>query len=134
MTYRDADGHGIQAVVVSHFDGTDVVDGSSNANGSFSVTLPAVAGKTNYVTGIIISGSGATAAAAKYAVLSGVGPYDMYLHLTVPAGVADSSVVLNLQFAKPLPATAANQAISLLVPAFGAGNTLESAIIWGFYR
>lgn len=114
--------------------GTDVSDNSSNANGLFNLTLPAVAGKTNYLAGLIISGTGATVAAVKHAVLGGVGPFDVYLSFTVPAGATDTSVLLNIQFARPLTATAVNTAITLQIPAYGAGNALASAVIWGFYR
>ena len=111
----------------------DVLDFSANANGTITLTLPAVAGKRNYVSGFEISGTGSTAGAAPYCQLVGLGAAPAYYVIDVPAGIT-RGVLVSVQFTRPLPAMAADLAIQLIVPAFGAGNALMAATLHGFYR
>lgn len=115
--------------------GTDVVVASGGAAGQYFVTLPAVAGKTLYLAGFVLTGTGATAASAPYVALTGTAAGGtLYFSFAVPAGAAAAAIVpLVVQFTRPLPASAANTAIVVNVPSFGAGNTLSSCFAHGFY-
>ena len=105
------------------------------ANVEANPTFPAVAGKTNYISGLSITGGGATAAALITANLQGIinnGIANASWILAVPAGVTLGIEPIVVTFDPPLPATAANLLVGLTVPAFGAGNTKVAAAIWGF--
>ena len=134
-----------QEVVAMNSDGSDPVLGlpagatsvnatsGVQANATATATMPAVVGKRNYVTGFSITGSGATAAAAVTATLTGLmGGATMNYTVTAVAGVALANPSLIVSFPKPIPASALNSAITLTVPALGAGNTRSMANIHGF--
>ena len=94
--------------------------------------MPAVAGVTNYVTGMIITGAGATAAAVIAVTLTGVTGGTMTFIMDIPAGDKAAAPILDIEFSVAIPASAANTAITLTAPAFGAGNTNAAAVIYGF--
>jgi hypothetical protein len=97
-----------------------------------TATMPAVVGKTNYITGLEITGAGATAAAVILAALSGILGGTINYNVPVAAGVAVGNFPLVVEFNTPIPASAANTAIVLTVPSYGAGNTNSIATIHGF--
>lgn len=102
------------------------------ANAPAVATLAAAAGLTNYVTGFTITGGGATAAALVLATLTGLlGGTASYVYGAV-AGVASPNPVLQIDFSTPLPASAANTAIVLTLPALGAGNTNAVVELFGY--
>jgi hypothetical protein len=102
------------------------------ANAAAVATLPAVAGKTNYVTGLQITGSGSTPGADVTATLAGVvgGPYSF--EFTAPAGVLVAGYPLIMTFNPPIPSSAVNSAVTLTLPALGTGNTNASVSIQGY--
>lgn len=102
------------------------------ANGTATASLAAQASKRNYVTGFTITGAGATAASVVTATLSGVTGGPLHYTVVVPAGVTTAIQPLNVRFDTPIPASADNTAITISVPAFGAGNTNAAATINGF--
>ncbi|RUV16965.1 MULTISPECIES: hypothetical protein [unclassified Mesorhizobium] len=114
---------------------TAVTASSGNvANGAAVATLPGVVGQTTYITGFEITAGGATAAALVAATLSGiVGGTATYI-FAAPAGVAVGAAPLVVQFAQPIPASAANTAIVLTLPALGAGNTNAAVVAHGFQQ
>ena len=102
------------------------------ANASAVATLAAVASQTNYLTGFEITAGGATAAAIVTATITGLlGGTRSYIY-GVPAGAAVIAAPLVVTFPYPIPASAANTAIVLTVPALGAGNLAAVAIAHGF--
>jgi len=113
-------------------DGTDVFVNSASTNAQITIALPAVAGKLNYVTGFEVSGVGSTAGGTINIHLDGIFGYPTYFVLKIPAGGAVDPLIV--QFTRPIPAVALNTAISLVVPAFGLGSTLQSASLHGFYK
>jgi hypothetical protein len=114
--------------------GTPLFDSSASAGTTpFTLTLPAVVGKTTYIAGFRIDGYGATALAAVYAQLTGLDAVKTpFFPFSVPAGVTLAIPPVLFLPGRALPAYQVNQAIQLNVPAFGAGNTLFSATMWGF--
>jgi hypothetical protein len=94
------------------------VTGSSGAqtNATATASLPAVAQRTNFITGFDVEFSG-TIAAAVTATLTGIGSgtcsYQIGTTTTFPY------VIL---FPYPMAATNSNQAITLSVPALGASG------------
>ena len=112
---------------------TQVTASSGNvANASAAAALPAVAGKTNYVTGITITAGGATAAALVNATLTGVIGGTMTYTFGTPVGATVAATPFTFQFYPPVAASAVNTAITLTLPALGAGNTNAAVTIQGF--
>jgi hypothetical protein len=104
------------------------------ANAAAVASLPAVAGKTNYISGFIITGAGATAAAVVDATLAGLLGGTEHFTITAPAGVTVGIAPLNVNFNPPIPASAVNTAITLTLPALGAGNTNAAVSLRGFVQ
>lgn len=113
---------------------TPVSAASGNvANAIAAASLAAVAGKRGYVTGFEITAGGATAAALAEATLAGIlGGTATYI-FGAPAGAAVQAVPLIVKFQMPIPASAINTAITISLPALGAGNTKAAVAIHGFY-
>lgn len=107
--------------------------GGAQAN---TVTLPAGGvGVTTWVTGFEVTGMGATAQATLDVTLGGVSGAPLHYVLLVPAGVTTEVDGLTVELAAPgIPANAANTAITLTVPSFGAGNTNAAATIHGYQQ
>lgn len=92
------------------------------ANASAVATLPAVAGKTNYISGFEVFVGGATAGSILSVTVAGIAGGSRTFAVAVPTGATLSSSV-SKSFDPPLPATGANVAITATLPAAGAGNT-----------
>ena len=104
------------------------------AAASAVAAMPAVAGKTNYVTNIEFSGLGATGASVVTATLTGLLGGTRSYSISVPAGATLQTTppTIFLNFAVPIAASAPNTAITWTVPSLGAGNTFSIANISGF--
>lgn len=115
-------------------DATPVTAGSGNvANAVGTATIPGVAGKTAFITGFDIVGTGATAAAVVAPTMTGViSGTKTYVYAAV-AGATAKNPDLSLRFNPPIPASGLNQAIAVSCPALGAGNTNLTVNAYGFY-
>lgn len=102
------------------------------ANAAATATLPAVVGKTNYVTGFSITGGGATAAALVTATLTGVVGGPLSYTFGAPAGPAVAALPLIVELETPIPGSAVNTAVSINLPALGTGNTNAAVSIHGY--
>lgn len=112
---------------------TPVHAASANAaNAIASAAMPAVPGKINYVTGFEITAGGATAAALVLATLTGISGGTASYVIAVPAGATLTAPPMVVQFLFPVPASAVNTAITLSLPALGAGSTNAAVSIHGF--
>jgi hypothetical protein len=111
---------------------TFVSASATGANTAIAPSLPAVAGKTNYLTSFTVTADGATTGLAGSVTLTGVLGGTQTFIFTWPAGVTVNAAPITIAFPWPLPASAANTAITLNVPAGGAGNTLTVATLTGF--
>lgn len=103
------------------------------ANAAAAASLAAVAGKTAWCTGFEITAGGATAAALVLAALSGIRGGTATFIFGAPAGATAQAVPLYGRFDMPIPASAINTAITITLPALGAGNTNAAVVIHGFY-
>lgn len=114
---------------------TPVANSSGNvANSSAVATLAGAAGKTTYISGLTITGSGATAASVVTAALSGLLGGTLSFTVSAPVGVAVGFAPIVISFNPPLPASTLNTAIVLTLPALGAGNTNAAVSAWGYQR
>jgi len=104
----------------------------NQANAPAIATLPAVSGKTNYLTGIDFTGGGAAAGGLVTATIVGLLGGTRTYTFTVPTGVTLGAQPLLLPFNPPLTASASNIAIVVTLPALGAGSTNASSNAQGY--
>lgn len=114
---------------------TPVNAGSGNvANANAVGTMPAVAAKTNYITGFEVTGLGATAALGVNVTVAGLLGGSLIYNYAAKAGVLLANDPLYVKFPQPIPASAVNTAITVTCPALGAGNTNNSVNVHGFVK
>jgi hypothetical protein len=114
---------------------TPQVNGASGAAQSNAATLPATAGRTQYLEGFDVTGGGATAASIIEISVTGLAGGTLKFEMNVLAGVTgpvNAQGGLSIRFPEPLPASALNSAITVTVPSFGAGNTNAAVVAYGF--
>lgn len=110
----------------------DVDATQTGAAAAISAVLPGVAGSTTYLTGFEVTGTGATAASVIVVTVTGIlGGTKSYI-IAIPAGVTTPITPLQVEFSRPIPASGPNQAITVSVPSFGAGNTNEAVTAHGY--
>lgn len=102
------------------------------ANAAAVATLAAAAGVTTFISGFKMTASGATAGLPVVATVAGVvGGTQSYI-FTFPAGALVGATPLVVVFDPPLAASAVNTAITVTLPAGGAGNTNAACSAQGF--
>ena len=95
----------------------------NQANATAAATLAAQAGKTTYITGFEVTGTGATGVlVVTVTVTNTVSGTLSYTYVFV-AGVTTANTPLIVQFSKAIPASAANTTIVVSCPASGLGGT-----------
>ena len=114
--------------------GATKVDASSGnvANSAAAAALPAVASVLNYLTGFEVTASGATAGLPVIVTAVGLLGGTLSWIFTFPAGVLVGAEPLVVKFDPPIPASAANTAITVSCPAGGAGNTNACTTVHGY--
>lgn len=112
---------------------TPVYVGSSGTAAIVTATVPAVAGKTNYITGIQIEGSSATAGVRVSVTITNVlgGTYTQGI-VVPPTGAVVMGVSRNWQFNFPLQASAVNTAMVISIASFGAGSDVVTLTVQSF--
>jgi hypothetical protein len=112
---------------------TAITASSGNvAAATAAATLAAVAGKTTYITGFAITGTGATGALAVSVTVTGVITGTMTYTYAAAAGAAVENTPLVVQFPYPIPASTTNTTIVVSCPTLGTGNTNNTANAYGF--
>lgn len=105
-----------------------VTNSATGTTGATVATLPAVSGKTTYIAGFTITAD-ATAAIAGAATVAGT--VSGSLNYIQSVGAATAAQQLTQNFNPPIPASAANTAITITSAAAGVGgNTAVTA--WGY--
>jgi len=102
------------------------------ANATATATIPAIPGKITYLSGLMITGAGATAGAVVNPTITGLSGGTVTLTYTSATGAAVGNAPLFLDFDPDLPASAPNTAIVVSCPALGTGNTNNTVIAWGY--
>lgn len=110
---------------------TDLAASSTAAaNTPVTATLPAAAGKTTYITGFSVTvGTGTAAPAGLVTVTGTVGGT-----LNNQLGGSASGTSMDRDFSHPVPASAANTAITVNVPALGATTGAVAVVIRGYQQ
>jgi hypothetical protein len=111
--------------VAPHPKGATPVSSSSGNVAQAQATIAAVVGKTSYLSGFSMSALGATAGSTQTLTIAGLAGGNRTLLVLVPAGAgtAVNPFPLIEKFDPPLAASAPNTAITVTLPALGAGNT-----------
>lgn len=103
------------------------------ANASAVATLPAsVGGRTTYITGFEITGSGATAALVVTVTVANTVSGTLSYTYVFSLGVAVVNQPLIVEFPKAIPGNASNTAIVVTCPASGAGGTNNTVTAHGY--
>lgn len=131
-TFDRLKGDGGVARVSLQSQGTPVTGSAAVAvNTSNSASLPAVASKTNYITGFSVTTQGGSAAAAGAVTITGTITGTLTFEV---GGAAGNPVQVFVQFPSPIPASATNTAITVNVPALGANTGAAACTIYGFVQ
>lgn len=101
-------------------------------NAGATASLAAVSAKTNYITGFQCTASGATSALAVNVTVTGTASGTLTYPFTFPTGVTAQAAPLVVRFDPPLAASAINTAITVTLPAGGAGNTNAAVNVQGY--
>lgn len=104
----------------------------SVANANAVATLAGVSAKTTYITGFEITSSGATVGTVVTITVTGTITGTLTYIYAAPAGVLLMGTPLFVEFSKPIPASAANTAIVVTLPALGTGNTNAAVVAHGY--
>ena len=110
---------------------------ASGAAQSNAASLPATAGRTQYLEGFDITGGGATAAGVIEVSITGLAAGTLKYEMNVLAGVTgpvNAQGGLSVRFPQPQPASGVNVAITVTAPSFGAGNTNAAVVAYGFMK
>jgi hypothetical protein len=108
---------------------------ATGANAAIAATIGGGAGTLVFVQSLRIEGLGATAAAEVQATLTGVLGGTITYPVSVPAGVAvPIAPVVDSFPGRGLQAAATGTAITLNLPAFGAGNTFAEVELQGYIQ
>jgi hypothetical protein len=111
---------------------TDVSNSNVGAASAIAGTLPATPGRTNYLAGFEVTGSGATVGLVITVTVTGVVGGPLSYVLPVVAGALLGNGPLVITFPRPIPATGPNVAIAVSVPSFGLGNTNAAVTAHGY--
>lgn len=109
-----------------------LVNTANVANNAAVATLAAAAGLTNWLAGFEVTFGGATGASLVTVTVGGVKGGSPQYTIAVPAGATLSGTPLIVEFSPPLQASAVNTAITVTVPALGAGNTACTVVAHGY--
>jgi hypothetical protein len=108
--------------------GANITASATATTGAFSASLPAVAGKINNLCGFLITSGGTTTAATVSVTVTGLVSGTLNLAYVAPA---TGQGKVSLALPQCIGASATNTAITVSVPALGAGTTAAAAL-WGF--
>lgn len=95
----------------------------NQANAVATATLAAQAGKTTYITGFEVTGTGATGVLIVIVTVTNTITGTMSYTYVFVAGVTTANTPLSVQFTKAIPANAPNTTIVVSCPASGLGGT-----------
>lgn len=110
---------------------TAVVDHTTAANAACVATIATGAAETAYLSKAIISGLGATGAAAVDVTIAGAQGEDIVFPIQIPAGATTAFTPIQLDFNPPLRGAVGDD-ITVTCAAAGAGNTRIDVIAIGW--
>lgn len=114
--------------------GATALNGNSGnvAAATATATLAGAAAKTTYISGLLVTGGGATAGSIVNGTITGLAGGTSTFTVPVATGVTVGNFPLFVDYNPPLPASTTNTAIVVSVPSLGAGNTNSTVQAWGY--
>lgn len=114
---------------------TPLIAGSGNvANAAAAATLTGTATTTVYLSGLEMTGGGATTGLVVTCTVTGLLGGTRSYTFSFAAGALLPDTPLQVGYSPPLPASAVNTPIVASCPAGGAGNTNATMVAHGFYQ
>ena len=109
-----------------------LTDAQTAAAGAMTGTLAAQGPvRRTFLSGFALTGTGATSASTIEVTTTGLS-VNLKFKVVIPAGAGVEVSPRILTFNPPLPASADNTAITVVVPSFGAGNLAAALSTWGY--
>lgn len=102
------------------------------ANAVAAAVLDSDAGKTTYLAGFHVTGTGATVGLPVLVTVAGILGGTLTYVYAAAVGALVANQALHVKFDPPLPASALDTDITVSCPALGAGNTNNSVVAHGF--
>lgn len=99
-----------------------------------TATVPKAALKTTYLSGLRITGGGATGASIITCTIVGLLGGTISIAVPIVAGATTGIAAIAQEFNPPIPSSAVNVDIVVSCPTFGVGNTAASIVAWGYIR
>jgi hypothetical protein len=97
-----------------------------------TATLTAVSGKTTYITGFAVTGSGATVGLPVTVTITGTITGTLHYTYAGVAGALLENTPLIVNFPTPIPASGTGVNIVVSCPTLGTGNTNNTAVAYGY--
>jgi hypothetical protein len=113
-----------------------IAGSSTAANASMTATLSGAVGQVTYIEGFDVTSGNATVASTQVVTVNGVTNGPLYFDLPIQGSnsinvSASVDGQLSIRFPEPLPASASNTAITVVVPALGSGNAVAAVTAYG---
>jgi hypothetical protein len=102
------------------------------ANATAAATLTGAVGKTTYITGFSVTGSGATVGLPVSVTITGLLGGTATFTYTASVGALVPNTPLVEKFIPPMPSSTTNTNIVVSCPALGAGNTNNTTVVTGY--
>jgi hypothetical protein len=102
------------------------------ANATATATLAGTSGKTTYIQGFTVSGSGSTLGLPVTVTVTGTVSGTLHFTYTAGIGVLVGNQPLIINFPISIAASAQNTSIVVSCPALGSGNTNNTVIAYGY--
>jgi hypothetical protein len=105
---------------------------ATGTTGALTASLLSTSSSVTNMTGFYVSGSGATTAIVLDVTVTGSVGGTLHFSYGVSGTTTAANTPLNITFACPLQAAAANTAIVVNVPAAGTGSVIQSVTAFGY--
>lgn len=102
------------------------------ANAAATAILTGAVGKTTYISGFSVTGSGATAGTPVSVTVTGLLGGTATFTYTGMTGATLANTPLIITFVPPMPSSTTNTNIVVSCPALGAGNTNNTTVVTGY--
>jgi hypothetical protein len=99
-----------------------------------TATIAKAAAKTTYLTGLVVTGGGATGASVIVCTIVGPVTGTLTFDVPVPAGATLGITPVVINFPQAIPSSAVNTDIVVSCPTFGVGNLHAAVFATGYIR
>ena len=119
---------------IYYTESTPLVATATVAAATATATLTSNQNRLAYLNGFTVSGLGATSAGTSTITVTGLLGGTQTYQLAIPAGATTATVLQQVNFPMPVPASAVNTNIVVSATTFGAGNTNANVTAYGYVK